>query len=53
MPMKPMSPESLKGLAQASSAKARLLDDDEVDALTAEAEEEEDDEQQDGPEGEQ
>lgn len=44
MPMKPTTPESLKGLAGREPARARLLDDDEVDEITAAAEDEDDEE---------
>ena len=50
MPMKPMSPESLKGLANEPARAARILDDDEVESLTAEDEEEDEDEDEEGTE---
>lgn len=46
MPMKPTSPESLKGLAGSDPARARLLDDEEVAALTGETEDEEDNDEE-------
>lgn len=52
MPMKPIPPDSLKGLAGSHPAQARILDDDEVDHLAAQQAEEEADELEDDEEDE-
>jgi hypothetical protein len=50
MPMKPTSPESLKGVAGFDRPQARLLDDEEVEQITGDREKASNEDDEDGEE---